>query len=123
GLRVRRTSEAEIKDRVHQSLELVKMGAFAERNASQLSGGQQQRVAVARACAFSPKVLLFDEPLSNLDAKLRAEMRIELRELQHRLGVTSVYVTHDLEEALAMSDHILVMRAGDIEQSGSPGDI
>ncbi|MEP6703073.1 MAG: ABC transporter ATP-binding protein, partial [Betaproteobacteria bacterium] len=73
--------------------------------------------------AFSAKVLLFDEPLSNLDAKLRAEMRIELRELQHRLGVTSVYVTHDLEEALAMSDRIVVMRAGHIEQSGSPGDI
>ena len=123
GLRVRRKSEAEIKEKVYQSLDLVKMGAFAERNASQLSGGQQQRVAVARACAFSPKVLLFDEPLSNLDAKLRAEMRIELRELQHRLGVTSVYVTHDLEEALAMSDRIIVMRGGDIEQSGSPGDI
>ena len=123
GLRVRRTSEADIKAKVHQALDLVKMGAYAERNASQLSGGQQQRVAVARACAFSPKVLLFDEPLSNLDAKLRAEMRIELRELQHRLGVTSVYVTHDLEEALAMSDNIIVMRAGDIEQSGSPGEI
>jgi iron(III) transport system ATP-binding protein len=123
GLRVRRTSEAEIRDKVQQALDLVKMGAFAERNASQLSGGQQQRVAVARACAFSPKVLLFDEPLSNLDAKLRAEMRIELRELQHRLGVTSVYVTHDLEEALAMSDRIIVMRGGHIEQTGSPGEI
>ena len=123
GLRVRRTSEAEIKEKVHAALDLVKMGPYAERNASQLSGGQQQRVAVARACAFSPKVLLFDEPLSNLDAKLRAEMRIELRELQHRLGVTSVYVTHDLEEALAMSDRIVVMRGGHIEQSGSPGDI
>ncbi|MEP7085305.1 MAG: ABC transporter ATP-binding protein, partial [Betaproteobacteria bacterium] len=87
GLRVRRTNEAQIKEKVHQALDLVKMGQYAERNASQLSGGQQQRVAVARACAFSAKVLLFDEPLSNLDAKLRAEMRIELRELQHRLGV------------------------------------
>jgi iron(III) transport system ATP-binding protein len=123
GLRVRRTSEAEIKEKVHQALDLVKMGTYADRNASQLSGGQQQRVAVARACAFSPKVLLFDEPLSNLDAKLRAAMRIELRELQHRLGVTSVYVTHDLEEALAMSDRIVVMRAGHIEQSGTPGEI
>ncbi|MEO8136324.1 MAG: ABC transporter ATP-binding protein, partial [Betaproteobacteria bacterium] len=101
----------------------VKMDAYAGRNASQLSGGQQQRVAVARACAFSPKVLLFDEPLSNLDAKLRAEMRIELRELQHRLGVTSIYVTHDLEEALAMSDRIVVMHGGHIEQIGSPGEI
>ena len=99
------------------------MGAFAERPASALSGGQQQRVALARACAFSPAVLLFDEPLSNLDAKLRGDMRIELRELQHRLGVTSVYVTHDLEEALAMSDQIVVMRDGLIEQSGSPYEI
>jgi ABC-type Fe3+/spermidine/putrescine transport system ATPase subunit len=99
------------------------MGPYADRNASQLSGGQQQRVALARACAFSPKVVLFDEPLSNLDAKLRAEMRIELRELQHRLGVTSVYVTHDLEEALAMSDDIIVMRGGHVEQDGSPGEI
>ena len=97
------------------------MGAFAARRASQLSGGQQQRVALARACAFSPQVLLFDEPLSNLDAKLRADMRIELRELQHRLGVTSVYVTHDLEEALAMSDRIVVMRDG-IDRAGRHAD-
>lgn len=123
GLRVRRLPEAEIKEKVAQALDLVKMGAFASRNASQLSGGQQQRVAVARAYAFHPKVLLFDEPLSNLDAKLRSEMRIELRELQHRLGVTSIYVTHDLEEALAMSDQIIVMRAGKIEQSGASADI
>jgi ABC-type Fe3+/spermidine/putrescine transport system ATPase subunit len=80
-------------------------------------------VALARACVFSPSVLLFDEPLSNLDAKLRADMRIELRELQHRLGITSVYVTHDLEEALAMSDRIVVMRDGNIEQIGSPTEI
>ena len=123
GLNVRRASAAEVKEKVQWALDLVKMGAFAERNASQLSGGQQQRVAVARACAFHPKVLLFDEPLSNLDAKLRSEMRIELRELQHRLGVTSIYVTHDLEEALAMSDDIIVMRGGKIEQSGPPGEI
>ncbi len=123
GLNVRRASAAEVKEKVQWALDLVKMGAFAERNASQLSGGQQQRVAVARACAFHPKVLLFDEPLSNLDAKLRSEMRIELRELQHRLGVTSIYVTHDLEEALAMSDDIIVMRGGKIEQSGAPGEI
>jgi iron(III) transport system ATP-binding protein len=123
GLRVRRKSAAEIKEKVQHALDLVQMGAYASRHASQLSGGQQQRVALARACAFSPTVLLFDEPLSNLDAKLRADMRIELRELQHRLGVTSVYVTHDLEEALAMSDRIIVMRNGHIEQSGSPGEI
>ena len=86
-----------------------------------LSGGQQQRVALARAIAFSPDVLLFDEPLSNLDAKLRAEMRVELRELQRRLGVTSVYVTHDQEEALAISDRVIVMNVGGIEQIGTPG--
>ena len=123
GLRVRRTPEADLRKRVGEALDLVQMGNFAQRHASQLSGGQQQRVALARACAFSPSVLLFDEPLSNLDAKLRGDMRIELRELQHRLGVTSLYVTHDLEEALAMSDQILVMRAGHIEQSGPPGEI
>ena len=123
GLRVRRKSGAEIKEKVRTALELVQMEAYADRNASQLSGGQQQRVALARACAFSPSVLLFDEPLSNLDAKLRGDMRIELRELQHRLGVTSLYVTHDLEEALAMSDVVIVMRAGVIEQHGSPEDI
>jgi iron(III) transport system ATP-binding protein len=123
GLRVRNEPAASLKEKVHHALDLVKMGAFAERNASMLSGGQQQRVALARACAFSPTVLLFDEPLSNLDAKLRAEMRIELRELQRRLKVTSLYVTHDLEEALAMSDQIVVMRAGNIEQSGTPGEI
>jgi iron(III) transport system ATP-binding protein len=123
GLRVRKRPRAEIATKVREALDLVQMGRFAERRASQLSGGQQQRVALARACAFSPQVLLFDEPLSNLDAKLRADMRIELRELQHRLGVTSVYVTHDLEEALAMSDHIVVMRDGVIAQAGTPADI
>ena len=123
GLRVRKESGASLTEKVRHALDLVKMGPYAERNASQLSGGQQQRVALARACAFSPQVLLFDEPLSNLDAKLRAEMRIELRELQRRLNVTSLYVTHDLEEALAMSDRIVVMRAGLVEQSGTPGDI
>jgi iron(III) transport system ATP-binding protein len=123
GLRVRRMGGAALREKVHAALELVQMQAFAQRPASLLSGGQQQRVALARACAFSPNVLLFDEPLSNLDAKLRGDMRIELRELQHRLGVTSLYVTHDLEEALAMSDRIVVMRAGHIEQIGDPGDI
>ncbi|MGN6571655.1 MAG: ABC transporter ATP-binding protein [Pseudolabrys sp.] len=123
GLRVRGKSAAELKDLVGRALDLVQMSAYAGRSASQLSGGQQQRVALARACAFSPSVLLFDEPLSNLDAKLRGDMRIELRELQHRLGVTSLYVTHDLEEALAMSDTILVMKGGQIEQSGPPAEI
>jgi iron(III) transport system ATP-binding protein len=123
GLRVRGKSAAEVRERVGHVLDLVQMSTFGERSASQLSGGQQQRVALARACAFSPSVLLFDEPLSNLDAKLRGDMRIELRELQHRLGVTSLYVTHDLEEALAMSDNIIVMRSGNIEQSGPPAEI
>ncbi|MFI4980095.1 MAG: ABC transporter ATP-binding protein [Nevskiales bacterium] len=123
GLRVRRVAAREIAERVQQALELVQMGPYGKRRAAQLSGGQQQRVALARACVFSPSVLLFDEPLSNLDAKLRADMRIELRELQHRLGITSVYVTHDLEEALAMSDRIIVMRNGHIEQVGPPLEI
>src|SRR5215213_5449326 len=123
GLRVRRESSAAIAEKVERALDMVQMRAFAQRGASQLSGGQQQRVALARAFVFQPEVLLFDEPLSNLDAKLRADMRMELRELQHRLGITSVYVTHDLEEALAMSDRIVVMRDGIIEQIGSPSDI
>jgi iron(III) transport system ATP-binding protein len=123
GLKVRRKSRAEVDAGVKRALSLVQMEAFATRPASQLSGGQQQRVALARACAFYPDVLLFDEPLSNLDAKLRNDMRIELRELQHSLGVTSIYVTHDLEEALAMSDAIVVMNKGRIEQFGTPGEI
>src|SRR5947209_339833 len=121
GLRVRRA--AEIERKVEGALDMVQMGALRERRASQLSGGQQQRVALARAFVFSPSVLLFDEPLSNLDAKLRAEMRVELKELQRRLDITSVYVTHDLEEALAISDRIIVMRDGAIEQVGTPAEI
>ncbi len=123
GLRVRGIRGPELDAKVSEALALVQMEPFARRGASQLSGGQQQRVALARAFVFSPSVLLFDEPLSNLDAKLRAEMRIELRELQRRIGITSVYVTHDLEEALAISDRIVVMRQGVIEQVGTPDDI
>jgi ABC-type Fe3+/spermidine/putrescine transport system ATPase subunit len=123
GLRVRRESKEAIAAKVDRALDMVQMCQFRDRGASQLSGGQQQRVALARAFVFQPAVLLFDEPLSNLDAKLRADMRIELRELQHRLGITSVYVTHDLEEALAMSDRIVVMRDGLIAQIGPPSDI
>jgi ABC-type Fe3+/spermidine/putrescine transport system ATPase subunit len=123
GLRVRRLPEAEVAERVRGALELVQMGDLADRSAARLSGGQQQRVALARAFVFSPSVLLFDEPLSNLDAKLRAEMRLELKELQRRLAITSVYVTHDLEEALTISDRIVVMRDGVIEQVGTPGEI
>ncbi len=123
GLRVRKRPEAEVTARVQEALDLVQLGDLGARSASKLSGGQQQRVALARAFVFSPSVLLFDEPLSNLDAKLRAEMRVELKELQRRLDITSVYVTHDLEEALAISDRIIVMRDGVIEQVGTPGDI
>src|SRR5436189_6138785 len=100
GLRVRKRPDAEVKTRVREALDLVQLGELGGRSASKLSGGQQQRVALARAFVFSPSVLLFDEPLSNLDAKLRAEMRIELKELQRRLDITSGYVTHDLEEGL-----------------------
>jgi iron(III) transport system ATP-binding protein len=123
GLRVRRRPEAEVAARVREALDLVQLGELDTRSAARLSGGQQQRVALARAFVFSPSVLLFDEPLSNLDAKLRAEMRVELKELQRRLGITSVYVTHDLEEALAISDRIVVMRDGLIEQVGTPAEI
>src|SRR5689334_23836170 len=123
GLRVRKKGAADIKTAVERALDLVQMRHLADRGASKLSGGQQQRVALARAIAFSPTVVLFDEPLSNLDAKLRAEMRLELRELQRQLGITSVYVTHDQEEALAISDRVIVMNVGVIEQIGSPEQI
>ena len=123
GLRVRKQRAEELKANVERALDLVQMRHLADRGASKLSGGQQQRVALARAFVFSPSVLLFAEPLSNLDAKLRAEMRIELKELQRRLDITSVYVTHDLEEALAISDRIVVMRDGVIEQVGTPAEI
>ena len=123
GLRVRKQGRDEIKKNVERALDLVQMRHLGERGASKLSGGQQQRVALARAIAFSPTVVLFDEPLSNLDAKLRAEMRVELRELQQRLGITSVYVTHDQEEALAISDRVIVMNVGVIEQIGTPEQI
>jgi ABC-type Fe3+/spermidine/putrescine transport system ATPase subunit len=123
GLRVRRRPAAEVTARVQEALDLVQLGDLGARSAARLSGGQQQRVALARAFVFSPAVLLFDEPLSNLDAKLRAEMRVELKELQRRLDITSVYVTHDLEEALAISDRVVVMRDGGIEQVGTPAEI
>ena len=123
GLRVRKQNATQIKENVDRALGLVQMRHLADRAASKLSGGQQQRVALARAIAFSPTVVLFDEPLSNLDAKLRAEMRVELRELQRRLEITSVYVTHDQEEALAISDRVIVMNVGVIEQIGTPAEI
>jgi iron(III) transport system ATP-binding protein len=123
GLRVRRLGKKDIAEKVQWALKLVRMSDLADRSAAKLSGGQQQRVALARSFVFSPTVILFDEPLSNLDAKLRAEMRLEIKELQHQLGITSVYVTHDQEEALAISDRVIVMHAGAIEQIGTPHEI
>jgi spermidine/putrescine ABC transporter ATP-binding subunit len=123
GLRLRRIGDAEVKQRVGQALELVGLPDLGERYPSQLSGGQQQRIAIARSVVLEPRILLFDEPLSNLDLKLRLTMRKELRELQRRLGTTAVYVTHDQGEALALSDRIVVMSNGRIEQIGSPREI
>ncbi len=123
GLRVQKQNPATVKEKVEWALGLMHMQDFARRSASKLSGGQQQRVALARAIAFSPRILLFDNPLSNLDARLRVEMRVELRELQQALGFTSIYVTHDQEEALAISDRVIVMNAGRVEQIGTPEEI
>ena len=123
GLKVARRPKDEIAARVAEALAMVGLEGLADRATSALSGGQQQRVALARALAIRPRVLLFDEPLSNLDAKLRKRVREDIRELQQRLGITSVYVTHDQEEALAISDRVVVMRAGQIEQIGSPHDL
>ena len=123
GLRLRKVSPAEIERRVGQMLELVDLPNLAERYPAQLSGGQQQRVAIARSLVLEPSLLLFDEPLSNLDFKLRIQMRYELRDLQRRLGKTAVYVTHDQTEALAVSDRIAVLSQGRIEQIGTPSEI
>ncbi len=123
ALEVKRLPRAEIREKVMQSLELVGLQALAERPAPKLSGGQQQRVALARAIVGSPSLLLFDEPLSNLDAKLRERMRVEIRELQKRLRITALYVTHDQAEALAISDTIAVMDAGRLLAMGTPRDI
>lgn len=123
GMRMQKTSKADVKQRAWRMLELVKLDQLAERKPSQLSGGQQQRVALARAMAPGPKVLLLDEPLSALDLKLRQEMRVELKQLQQDTGITFVFVTHDQEEALTMSDRIAVMSAGDIQQIGTAHDI
>ena len=122
-LAVERRPKAEIKSRVTEALNVVGLAGLESRPAPRLSGGQQQRVAVARALVREPRVLLLDEPLSNLDAKLRAEMRIEIRELQQRLGITTLYVTHDQVEALALSDIMAVMRGGTILQVGPPEEI
>jgi iron(III) transport system ATP-binding protein len=123
GLRLRRMSRAELNERVGKVLEQTGLTAYAKRAPVQLSGGQQQRVALARCLVMEPKVLLFDEPLSNLDAKLREHMRVEIRELQQRVGITAVYVTHDQVEAMSISDKVVVMNGGRIEQAGSPTEI
>ncbi|CAE1145214.1 spermidine/putrescine ABC transporter ATP-binding protein PotA [Serratia sp. Tan611] len=123
GLRMQKTPAAEITPRVEEALRMVQLEAFAQRRPSQLSGGQQQRVAIARAVVNKPKVLLLDESLSALDYKLRKQMQNELKALQRKLGITFVFVTHDQEEALTMSDRIVVMREGRIEQDGTPREI
>ena len=123
GLEMRRLAKDEIAARAKEALRLVRLDAYAERLPRQLSGGQQQRVALARALAIRPDVLLLDEPLSNLDAKLREEVRIEIRELQRQLGLTTIMVTHDQEEALTVADRLVVMANGEIRQIGSQRDL
>ena len=123
GLRVRKLPKADIERRVAASLRTVHLEGYEKRTPDQLSGGQQQRVGLARAMVIEPRVLLFDEPLSNLDAKLRVEMRDEIRAVQKQLGITTVYVTHDQEEALVISDRIAVVSGGRIQQVGAPWDV
>ncbi len=123
GLKIAKRPAGEIKPRVAEMLEMIKLPQLGDRYPYQLSGGQQQRVALARALAGKPQLLLLDEPLSALDAKIRASLRGEIRDLQRKLGITTIYVTHDQEEALAMSDRIVVMSEGRIEQLGTPFEI
>jgi iron(III) transport system ATP-binding protein len=123
GPKIKKLPAAQVKEDVAAVLESMSLTPMAHRSPNQLSGGQQQRVALARAMVMRPKVLLFDEPLSNLDAKLRAQMRIEIREVQQRLGITSIFVTHDQDEAMSISDRIVVMRNSKIEQVGLPADV
>lgn len=123
GLKNRKTPKGEIDRKVAEAASMLNLNEFLDRKPSQLSGGQRQRVAMGRAIVRDPALFLFDEPLSNLDAKLRNQMRIEIKALQRRLGVTSIYVTHDQVEAMTMADRIIVMNAGRIEQIGTPAEI
>ena len=123
GLKARKVGKKEMDERVAEALKLVQIEHLADRKPNELSGGQQQRVALARAFVIEPSVLLMDEPLSNLDAKLRVQMRTVIKKLQRRLGITTIYVTHDQEEALAISDRIAVMKDGNIMQIGTPNEI
>ena len=123
GLKLRHVPKEEIRERVMKILDLVELTGMESRMTNQLSGGQQQRVALARALVIEPSVLLFDEPLSNLDAKLRVTMRTEIRRIQQEVGITAIYVTHDQSEAMALSDRIIIMRSGVVEQIGTPQEI
>lgn len=123
GLKIKKVDKTEIKKRTDDVLSLMELKDLKDRSPSQISGGQQQRVAIARAIIIEPKILLFDEPLSNLDSKLRQHMRTEIRNLQQRLGITSIYVTHDQEEAMAISDQIIILNEGKVQQRGTPQDI
>ncbi len=123
GLRIARRPNGEIKERVDSMLSIIKMQRFGDRFPHQLSGGQQQRVALARALAIRPSILLLDEPLSALDAKIRIDLRAEIRSIQRTLGITTIYVTHDQEEALSLSDRVVVMHEGRAEQVGTPNEI
>ena len=123
GLAMRRRPRQEIAERVARVLDLVQLGGHAQRMPHELSGGQQQRVALARAMVINPQILLMDEPLSNLDAKLRVELRDDIRDLQRSLGITTIYVTHDQEEALVISDRICIMQSGRVHQIGGPQEV
>ncbi|TYR33220.1 ABC transporter ATP-binding protein [Mesorhizobium microcysteis] len=123
GLEMRKVPKADMDRRIQATLDLVQLTPYADRYPRQLSGGQQQRVAIGRALVIEPRILLLDEPLANLDAKLREEMRVFIRDLQRRVGITTVYVTHDQAEAMTMSDRVVVMFGGKIAQQGRPGDI
>ena len=123
GLKLRNLGKEEIAERVKGILELVELSGMETRMTNQLSGGQQQRVALARALVVEPSVLLFDEPLSNLDAKLRVSMRTEIRKIQQKVGITAIYVTHDQSEAMSLSDHIIIMNQGVVAQIGTPQEI